>query len=121
MDEGEAQEENHQKPAKPPQWMPTLRGERALPSLENNRMCGWLEDGLVTAQPATGGGSRQSRRRLFERLEQEEQRLKKHGGRWMDIVWSLELESFILIKLTKPFIPVNFRPTSQPPVKVGPC
>ena len=25
----------------------------------------------------------QSRRRLFERLEQEEQRLKKHDGRWM--------------------------------------
>ena len=27
-----------------------------------------------------GGGSRQSRRCLFERLEQEEQRLKKHDG-----------------------------------------
>ena len=36
-----------------------------------------------------GGGSRQSRRRLFERLEQEEQRLKKHDGRWMDIQQSL--------------------------------
>ena len=54
-----------------------------------------------------GGGSRQSRRRLFERLEQEEQRLKKHYGRWMDIVRSLELESFILTKLTKPSILVN--------------
>ena len=54
-----------------------------------------------------GGGSRQSRRRLFERLEQEEQRLKKHDGRWMDIVRSLELESFILTKLTKPSVPVN--------------
>ena len=32
-----------------------------------------------------GGGSRQSRRRLFERLEQEERRLKKHDGRWIDI------------------------------------
>ena len=31
----------------------------------------------------------QSRRRLFERLEQEEQRLKKHDGRWMDIQQSL--------------------------------
>ena len=30
MDEGEAQEENHPEPAKPLQWMPTLRGERAL-------------------------------------------------------------------------------------------
>ena len=54
-----------------------------------------------------GGGSRQSRWRLFERLEQEEQRLKKHDGRWMDIVRSLELESFILTKLTKPSVPVN--------------
>ena len=36
-----------------------------------------------------GGGSRQSRRCLFERLEQEEQRLKKHDGRWMAIQQSL--------------------------------
>ena len=36
-----------------------------------------------------GGGSRQSRRRLFEWLEQEEQRLKKHDGRWMDIQQSV--------------------------------
>ena len=51
MDEGEAQEENHPEPAKQPQRMPTLRGERALTgqlglmlmSPENNRMCGWLE------------------------------------------------------------------------------
>ena len=43
----------------------------------------------------------------FERLEQEDERLNKHYGRWMDIVRSLELESFILTKLTKPFIPVN--------------
>ena len=35
------------------------------------------------------GGSTQSRRRLFARLEQEEQRLKKHDGRWMDIQQSL--------------------------------
>ena len=41
-------------------------------------------------------------RRWFGRLEQEDQRLKKHYGRWMDIVRSLELESFILTKLTKP-------------------
>ena len=54
-----------------------------------------------------GVGSRQSRRRLFERLEQEEQRLKKHDGRWMDIQHSLELESCILTKLTKPSVPVN--------------
>ena len=46
-------------------------------------------------------------RRCFGRLEQEDQRLKKHYGRWMDIVWSLELESIILTKLTKPSVPVN--------------
>ena len=46
-------------------------------------------------------------RRCFGRLEQEDQRLKKHYGRWMDIVRSLELESCILTKLTKPSIPVN--------------
>ena len=46
-------------------------------------------------------------RRCFGRLEQEDQRLKKHYGRWMDIVWSLEPESFILTKLTKPSVPVN--------------
>ena len=53
----------------------------------------------AAAQPATGGRSR--------RLEQEDQRLKKHYGRWMDIVRSLELESCILTKLTKPSVPVN--------------
>ena len=46
-------------------------------------------------------------RRCFGRLEQEDQRLKKHYDRWMDIVRSLELEWFILTKLTKPSIPVN--------------
>ena len=39
-----------------------------------------------------GGRSRRHGRRLFGRLEQEDQRLKKHYGRWMDIVRSLELE-----------------------------
>ena len=54
------------------------------------------------------GGSRQSRRPLFERREQEEQRLKKQHSYWMDIVRSLELESCILLtKLTKTFVPVN--------------
>ena len=46
-------------------------------------------------------------RRCFGRLEHEDQRLKKHYGRWMDIVRSHELESFILTKLTKPSVPVN--------------
>ena len=61
----------------------------------------------ATAQPAMGGKSMRQDRRCFGRLEQEDQRLKKHYGRWMDIVRSLELESFILTKLTKPSVPVN--------------
>ena len=61
----------------------------------------------AASQPAMGGRSRRHDRRWFERLEQEDQRLKKHYGRWMDIVRSLELESCILTKLTKPSVPVN--------------
>ena len=61
----------------------------------------------AVAQPATGGRSRRHNRCCFGRLEQEDQRLKKHDGRWMDIVRSLQLEPFILTKLTKPFVPVN--------------
>ena len=61
----------------------------------------------AAAQLATGGRSMRHDRRCFGRLEQEDQRLKKHYGRWMDIVRSLDLESFILTKLTKPFVPVN--------------
>ena len=56
----------------------------------------------AASQPATGGRSTRHDWRWFGRLEQEDQRLKKHYGRWMDIVWSLELESCILTKLTKP-------------------
>ena len=59
------------------------------------------------AQPATGGRSMRDDWCCFGRLEQEDQRLKKHYGRWMDIVRSLELESFILTKLKKPSVPVN--------------
>ena len=54
-----------------------------------------------------GGRSRWHDRRYFGRLEQEDQRLKKHYDRWMDIVRSLQLESFILTKLTKPLVRVN--------------
>ncbi len=62
----------------------------------------------AAAQPATGGRSRRHDRRWFGRLEQEDQRLKKHYGHWMDIVRSLELELCILLtKLTKPSVPVN--------------
>ena len=61
----------------------------------------------AAAQPATKGRSRQHDRRYFGRMEQEDQRLKKDDDRWMDIVWSLQLESFILTKLTKPLVRVN--------------
>ena len=46
-------------------------------------------------------------RRCFGLLEQEDQRLKKHYDRWMDIVRSPELESFILTKLIKPSVRIN--------------
>ena len=49
----------------------------------------WGGEAYAEAYPAAGGGSKQSRQRLFERLEQEEQRLKKHDGRWMDTQQSL--------------------------------
>ena len=55
----------------------------------------------TAAQPAMGGRSRRHDRGCFGRLEQEHQRLKKHYGRWMDIVRSLQLESFILGQLPK--------------------
>ena len=61
----------------------------------------------VAAQPATGGRSTRHDRCWFGWLEQEDQRLKKHYGRWMDIVRSLELESCILTKLIKPCVLVN--------------
>ena len=62
----------------------------------------------AAAQPAMGGRSMQHDRRWFGRLKQEHQSLKKHYGSWMDIVWSLELELFILTKLTKPSVLVNY-------------
>ena len=40
----------------------------------------------AAAQPATGGMSMWHDRRYFGRLEQEDQRLKKHYGRLMNIV-----------------------------------
>ena len=68
---------------------------------------GWGGEACTVAEPATGGRSRRHGRRWLGRLEQEDQRLKKHYGRWMYIIRSLELESFILTKLTKPFVPFN--------------
>ena len=61
----------------------------------------------AASQPATGGRSTRHDRRCFGWLEQEDQRLKEHYGRWMDIVRSPQLESFILTKLTKPLVRVN--------------
>ena len=61
----------------------------------------------TASQPATGGRSTRHDRCCFGRLEHEDQRFKKHYGRWMDIIRSLELESFILTKLTKPSVRVN--------------
>ena len=61
----------------------------------------------TASQPATKGRSTRHDWHWFGRLEQEDQRLKKHYGRWMDIVRSLERESFILTKLTKPSVPVK--------------
>ena len=59
------------------------------------------------AHLATRGRSMRHDWHSFGRLEQEDQRLRKHYGRWMDIIRSLELESCILTKLTKPSVPVN--------------
>ena len=61
----------------------------------------------AASQPAMGGRSARHDQRCFGRLEHEDQRLKKHYGCWMDIVRSLELESCILTKLTKPSVPLN--------------
>ena len=61
----------------------------------------------AASQPATGGRSMRHDWHCFGQLEQEDKRLKKHYGRWMDIVRSLQLESFILTKLTKPLVRVN--------------
>ena len=59
-------------------------------------------------------------RRCFGQLEQEDQRLKKHDDRWIDIVRSLLLESFILTKLTKPVVRQLSRPTGQLPKRCAP-
>ena len=49
----------------------------------------------AASQLAMGGRSRWHDRRCFGRLEQEDQRLKKHYDHRMDIRLSMELESFI--------------------------
>ena len=49
----------------------------------------------AASQPATENRGTRHDRRWFGGLEQQDQTLKKHYHRWMDIVRSLELESFI--------------------------
>ena len=68
---------------------------------------GWGHEAYLAAKPAMGGGSRRHDLCCFGWLEQEDQRLKKHYCHWMNIVRSLELESYILTKLTKTSVPVN--------------
>ena len=70
----------------------------------------------AASQPAMGGRSTRHDRRWFGRLEQEDQRLNKHYGHRMDIVRSLELESCILTKLTKPSVPINLGPQVSLPL-----
>ena len=43
-------------------------------------------EAFAASQPATGVRSSRHDRHCFGRLEQEDQRLKKHYGRWMDII-----------------------------------
>ena len=80
----------------------------------------WGGEAGAAAQPAAGGRSMRHDRRCFGRLEQEDQRLKKHYGRWMDIVRSLDLESCILTKLTKPLVHQLSRPIGQLPKRCAP-
>ena len=56
---------------------------------------GWGGAAYAAAQPATGGGSRQSHRSWFGWLEQEDHILKKQHGRWINIQRSLLLQSFL--------------------------
>ena len=103
------------------QWMPTRKGVRGLngslrceatvtaeyQGVWVSRGIAWPAVGIVgggeasaAAQPATGGRSMRHDRHCFRRREQQDQRLKKHYGRWIDIVRSLELDSFIFTRLT---------------------
>ena len=49
----------------------------------------------AAAQSAMGGRSRRHDQRCFGRLEQEDQRLKKHDDRWMNIIRSVQLIVYI--------------------------
>ena len=58
-----------------------IRG-MARPTMEYGGAC-------AAAEPAAGRREQAVTPALFERLEQEEQRLKKHDDRWMEIQQSL--------------------------------
>ena len=63
-----------------------------------SRGMAWPAVGVVVRPPQIHSGPRKvgaCDTTGFGRLEQEDQRLKKHYGRWMDIIRSLDLESFI--------------------------
>ena len=61
----------------------------------------WPAVGVVGGAEACAGTTGHGRREqavppaLLWRLEQEDQRLKKHDGRWIDIQWLRLLESFV--------------------------
>ena len=44
-------------------------------------------EAFAASQLATGGRSTRHDQHWLGRLEQEDQRLKKHYNRWMNIVW----------------------------------
>ena len=69
--------------------------------------CEDIVNGPELSEPAARRREQAVPAALLWRLEQEDQRLKKHDGRWIDIQRLHLLESFILTKSTKPSIPVN--------------
>ena len=101
---------DHAVPRTPARWT-TARPRKGMTRRRRSHNSGrmWVSRGMAwqavgvvgggeaytAAQPTTGGGSRRSRRRWIWRLEQEDQRLKKHDGRWIDIQRLRLLESFV--------------------------
>ena len=97
-------------PRTPAQWT-TARPRKGMTQRRRSHNSGgmwvsrgmaWLAVGVVgdgkacaAAQPATGGGNRQSHRSCFGWLEQEDQISKKQHGRWINIQRSLVIESFV--------------------------
>ena len=103
---------DHAVPRTPARWT-TARPRKGITRRRRSHNSGgmWVSRGMAwpsvgvvggseayaAPQPATGGGSRRSRRRWIWRLEQEDQRLKKHDGRWIDIQLLRLLESFVVV------------------------